>query len=135
MKLITKSQKGKLIRNWDREDGGVKPVVKLFSPVGSATWLISAMDPENEDMLFGLCDLGMGFPELGYVSLQELQQLKVPLKVNIGNRQLRGGLPIERDLYFEATHGIGAYADAARDAGAITFDKSLLDAAQTVRAA
>ena len=41
-------------------------VVKLFTPDGSATWFISEMDPDDPDHLFGLCDLGLGSPELGY---------------------------------------------------------------------
>ena len=51
-----------------------KPVVKYFTPFGAATWLISEIDDEN--MMFGLCDLGQGFPELGYVHLQDLMSLK-----------------------------------------------------------
>lgn len=50
-------------------------------------------DPECPDIAFGLCDLGMGFPELGSVSISEIQSVR-------GNL----GLPIERDKYFEATH-------------------------------
>lgn len=63
-------------------------VVKFFGGSG-ATWWITAMDPENRTM-FGLCDLGMGFPELGYVSLDELEALRFP----------PFGLPVERDLHF-----------------------------------
>jgi Protein of unknown function (DUF2958) len=52
---------------------------------------------------FGLCDLGMGGPELGYVSLVELAGVRGKL-----------GLPIERDLHFEADKSISAYAEEAR---------------------
>ncbi|MFT4026738.1 MAG: DUF2958 domain-containing protein [Novosphingobium sp.] len=48
-------------------------------------------DPQEPDILYGLCDLGLGEPELGTVSLAEIEALRGPL-----------GLPIERDLYFEA---------------------------------
>jgi hypothetical protein len=58
--------------------------------------------------LFGLCDLGFGFPELGYVSLAELSALKGPL-----------GLPVERDLHFVADKPLSAYADEARAKGRI----------------
>lgn len=64
------------------------PTVKLFTPDGSGTWFLTEYDPENE-LLFGLCDLGMGFPELGYVSLTELEALRGVL-----------GLPVEVDLYW-----------------------------------
>jgi hypothetical protein len=51
----------------------------------------------------GLCDLGMGFPELGYVSLQELKSLDLPF-----------GLTIERDKYFEPDKTLAEYAEIAR---------------------
>ncbi|MBO9443919.1 DUF2958 domain-containing protein [Phaeobacter italicus] len=31
------------------------PVVKLFTPDGGATWLLSETDPEDADIAFGLC--------------------------------------------------------------------------------
>jgi hypothetical protein len=85
------------------------PVVKLFTPDAGCTWLLSEIDPEEPDIAFGLCDLGMGCPELGYVSLSELRSVRGTLK-----------LPIERDLYFTPDKTIGAYADQARCAGRIT---------------
>ncbi len=50
-----------------------------------------------------LCDLGQGFPELGYVSLAELQSVRGPF-----------GLQVERDLHFTASKPISAYAREAR---------------------
>lgn len=82
------------------------PVVKLFTPDGDCTWLLSEIDPENPDIAFGLCDLGLGFPELGSVSLAELGEVRGALN-----------LPVERDLWFVAKHGIGAYADEAAALG------------------
>src|SRR3546814_16259744 len=61
------------------------------------------MDPDEPDILFGLCDLGLGFPELGSVRLSELESVEGPL-----------GLGIERDLYFEARYPLSVYAEAAR---------------------
>ena len=84
-----------------------KPVVKYFYPAGSATWLISEIDDDG-DGLFGLCDLGMGHPELGYVSLSELKAAKGPL-----------GLGIERDLHWSADRTLSEYADVAREVGYI----------------
>lgn len=83
-------------------------VVKLFTPNAGATWLLTEIDPGDMDRAFGLCDLGQGFPELGYVSLQELESLRG-----------RWGLPIERDLYFRGDKPISAYAREARLAGRI----------------
>ncbi|QIE48229.1 DUF2958 domain-containing protein (plasmid) [Pseudohalocynthiibacter aestuariivivens] len=84
------------------------PVVKLFAPDGGATWLLSETDPEDPDITFGLCDLGLGYPELGSVRLSVL-------KAHRG----RLGLPIERDLHFEANAPLSIYAERAREAGGI----------------
>ncbi len=84
------------------------PVVKLFYPASSATWLLSEVEPEEPDIAWGLCDLGMGFPEFGTVSLQELAELKG-----------LAGLRIERDRFFKAKAPISRYIDAARSAGQI----------------
>src|SRR3546814_14564542 len=78
------------------------------SDLGAATWLITQMDPDEPDILFGLCDLGLGFPELGSVRLSELESVEGPL-----------GLGIERDLYFEARYPLSVYAEAARRADSI----------------
>ena len=48
-------------------------------------------------MFFGLCDLGYGSPELGYVDLNSLEVIKA-----------------ERDMYFSPDQTIGGYATAAR---------------------
>ena len=85
------------------------PVVKLFTPDAGATWLFTEACPEGEDVrLFGLCDLGMGCPELGYAMLSEIEEVRGKL-----------GLPVERDLYFKAEHRLSTYARIARRAGMI----------------
>lgn len=66
------------------------------------------IDPDDTDRCFGLCDLGMGCPELGYVSLTELASVRGPL-----------GLRIERDLHFVPAKPIAAYAYEARERGAV----------------
>jgi hypothetical protein len=75
------------------------PVVRLFMPDGAASWLLTEIDPDNEDRAFGLCDLGLGFPELGYVSLSELASVRGIL-----------GLPVECDLDFEARNTLSEYS-------------------------
>ena len=111
-KLIEDEQHAQLLANGrqsrDREDFDPAPVVKLFTPDGCATWLLTEIDPDDPDHAFGLCDLGQGFPELGYVSLNELATVRGRL-----------GLPIERDRHFEADKSIGSYACEARIAGRI----------------
>jgi hypothetical protein len=99
MQLITSAQREKLLENGraqlaaiDRQDQVIdfEPVVKLFTPYGNATWLLTELNPDI-DLAFGLCDLGLGQPELGYVSL------------------------LERDLYFAPTRTIAVYAELARE--------------------
>lgn len=85
------------------------PFVKLSTPDAGATWLIAEAYPKGEDLrLFGLCDLGLGSPELGYVMLSEIEDVRGKL-----------GLPVERDLYFKAEHRLSVYAKLARHAGMI----------------
>jgi len=108
MERITQEQRVQLGAQWraSREsDGGIdhRPVVKLFTPDAQATWLLTELDPEGGDRAFGLCDLGIGFPELGYVSLGELLSVRGPL-----------GLLVERDRWFRPTQTVSAYADCAR---------------------
>jgi hypothetical protein len=121
MLLLTQDQRARLITNGQCRDDHA-PVVKLFSPVGAATWLFSELD-EDGDMLFGLCDLGFGCPEMGSASLSEIAAVTLPF-----------GLTIERDLCFEGRFPLTIYADAARVAGSITEDEALLEAAVVARA-
>jgi hypothetical protein len=77
--LLTAKHRDKLLANAIAGEMDHPPVVKLFTPDANATWLISEVDPDDPDRLFGLCDLGLGYPELGYVSLAELLALRGPL--------------------------------------------------------
>lgn len=108
MKLLTAKQRAQMERNAQLEEGraDLKPVVKLFDPSGAATWLLTELDPDN--CAFGLCDLGIGFPELGYVDLSELATFKG-----------RFGLGIERDRYFKADKTLGEYTTEAVGVGRI----------------
>ena len=117
MKLITKKQRKKLLKNGKNRPEDAKPVVKLFDPTGAATWLFIELD-EDGDTLFGLADLGFGFPELGYSSLSEISALRG-----------RFGLGIERDLYFKPKGPLSIYAEAARNARHIVEYGPELDAA------
>ena len=90
-----------------RRDDDPVPVLKIFAPDGGATWLICELG-DDRDTMFGLCDLGVGDPELGYVSLAEIVDVRGGL-----------GLQVERDLYWKPKHPISVYATAAREAGRI----------------
>ncbi|MDE0095041.1 MAG: DUF2958 domain-containing protein [Gammaproteobacteria bacterium] len=117
MKLITKKQREKLLENGKNRPDDPRPVIKLFDPTGAATWLFTELD-EDGDTLFGLADLGFGFPELGYCRLEEISALRG-----------RFGLGIERDLHFKAKHPLSTYAEAARNARRIVEFGPELDAA------
>lgn len=84
------------------------PCLKLFNPVGAATWLATEIG-EDGDTLFGLADLGFGCPELGYFSLREITSLRLPF-----------GLKIERDMSFETDKTICDWAEKARRLGSLT---------------
>ena len=110
MKLFTKVIRNKLIANHEAtqeaegDDLGHEPVVKLFDPYGASTWLLSELDPDT-NIAFGLCDLGMGSPELGYVSIDEISEIKTPW----------GCLQIERDRSWTANKPLTDYASVARE--------------------
>ncbi|WP_407167916.1 DUF2958 domain-containing protein [Bradyrhizobium sp. ORS 111] len=106
--LITDEDRIRLFANALADEPNTFPVLKLFTPDAGATWLISEADIENPDRLFGLCDLGLGHPELGYVSLAEIMEVRGRL-----------GLPVERDLHFVADKPLSGYAEEARIKGRI----------------
>ncbi|MCC6914180.1 MAG: DUF2958 domain-containing protein [Rhodospirillaceae bacterium] len=91
------------------------PVVKFFDPCGGATWLITEARPDEPDILFGLCDLGMGFPELGSVRLSELKSVKGRL-----------GIGLERDFFFAPRYPLSVYLHAALYARCTVEDDALL---------
>jgi hypothetical protein len=112
MNLISDELRARLLTNGRQSlnDEGFDPppVVKLFTPDAGATWLLTEIDSDDDDHAFGLFDLGLGFPELGYVGLAELATVRGRL-----------GLPVERDLHFKADKPISAYAREARMSGRI----------------
>ena len=87
MKLITQSIQNKLEKNY-RTQNDQDIALKLFNPTGGQTWLITQIEPDN-DIMWGLADLGFGCVEYGTISLNELKAFRGRL-----------GLGIERDLHF-----------------------------------
>lgn len=95
MKLLTKELE-KIFEKYpigsqENLGGNAKVIAKFFNPVGAGTWLITEADKlENGDYeMYGYCNLGDDeMAEFGYVSLSELQDIKLPF-----------GMTIERDLY------------------------------------
>jgi hypothetical protein len=116
MTLFTQSQHEQLIANCQTQilnnDAGhpdidFSPVVKLFTPDAQCTWLLLT-ELGNDDIAYGLCDLGVGFPEVGFVSMCEIREPRGPLR-----------LPVERDEHFDADKTLSAYAADARTRGRI----------------
>jgi hypothetical protein len=97
MQLLTKTVEKSIPPLYSQEENPDPQVVaKFFNPCGAATWYIlegswkgEVGDPDEDFIMFGLCDLGMGYPELGYVSLKEMKAVRLPF-----------GLGIERDLHW-----------------------------------
>ena len=110
--LLTDEQRTQLLANGritaEGGDHDPQPVVKLFTPDAHATWLLTELDPEDGDTAYGLCDIGIGMPELGTVRISDLASIVGPLK-----------LPIERDLYFTAKRTLSEYMQLARMNGSI----------------
>ena len=86
MNLLTKQLRDQIPPLYATEDDD-DPIVqaKFFTPDSNWTWYVLEFD--GEDIFFGYV-IGH-YPEYGYFSLKELQEVRGPL-----------GLPIERDLYF-----------------------------------
>ncbi len=112
MQLLTPKHRATMLANGRRyqtdPDFEAMPVVKLFTPWAACTWLLTDLDPEDPDIASGLCDLGLGEPEVGSVRISEIESLRGPL-----------GLRAERDVNFVAKETIGTYAARARIDGRI----------------
>jgi len=119
MTLYTQIQKEKLIQNGlpENTDQDHAPVVKWFTPDANATWLVSEI--VDEETAFGLCDMGHGFPELGYINLED-----------ITSYVSRFANKIERDITFEGKYPMSVYCEAARCISAITENHELLKQAE-----
>jgi len=113
-RALTKDQFQRMAQNHRRTSTGHlapaeahAPVVKYFAG-GSCTWLLTEIDPET-GIAFGLCDLGQGFPELGYVSIPELCSL-----ATLGPWKW-----VERDLHFSSDKSITEWAEIAASRGLV----------------
>lgn len=72
------------------ESKDIMVICKYFNPCGAGTWYAVEYN-ERDRMFYGFVSLyGDDNDELGYFSLDELENLKLPF-----------GMKIERDLYFD----------------------------------
>lgn len=110
--LITDDERAQLLANGHARaadpDVDPLPVVKLFTPDAHAIWLLAALDPADGDTVWGLCDVGIGLPELGTVRLSSLTSI-------VGPRDR----PVLRDRYFRPVRPLSEYARLARLSGSI----------------
>lgn len=113
-KVISPEATAHLEANWveqqprkGRNEIDYRPACKVFLPWTSGTWLLTEKEPDSS-LCFGLCDLGMGSPELGYVDLEELYSVPGP-----------AGLRVEQDIHFTARKTLSEYADEAINNGCI----------------
>lgn len=85
--IIKKFEKNP-IGSQDGKGLDAKVLVKYFNPCGRGTWLITEAEKQEDGdwLLYGYCHIYEW--EWGYVSLRELESIKLPF-----------GLTIERDLY------------------------------------
>jgi hypothetical protein len=110
--LLTAEQRKQLLENGRQQREAItqfrdavdfEPVVRLIATDTNAIWFLSEIDPDDNDIAFGLCDLGIGFPEVGNMRLSDLATFRGPLHQ-----------PIVRDDSFAARFTIGQYAAIAR---------------------
>lgn len=113
--MIREEDLAQLVANWreqeplkgTRQEKDFTPVVKIFNPCGSGTWIFTECEPDSS-LAFGLCDIGHGTPELGYCDLDELANIK-----------LMAGLSMEQDLYWTPKKTLSEYASEASNLGYI----------------
>jgi hypothetical protein len=103
---LLKNHKEQLTLKGTSAEKDYEPCAKLFLPWTSGTWLLTECDADG--LAFGLCDLGFGTPECGYVSLDEIIAVRGP-----------GGLHVEEDIHFRATKTLNEYAREALSRGYI----------------
>lgn len=93
MKLMNKEieERFKSIGSQEGKGKDAIVVLKIFNPAGSQTWYLTEYDSKDR-LFFGFVSLfGGADDEWGYVSLDELESVKLPF-----------GLTLERDLHFGA---------------------------------
>lgn len=107
--LIPSQLRARLLDNGARtangEDHDPYPVVRLVVADGPASWLLTELDPDDPDLAYGLCDLGLGAPALDYVRLSDLASV--------------AGENVRCDTDFAARQRLSAYLREAREVGAI----------------
>lgn len=110
--FLTDTQREHLLANGRARAAGEaidpQPVVRYFTPDAHATWMFTELDPADEDIAYGLIDLGLGSPELGHARLSMLQSIRGP-----------NDLRVMRDIYFMAQRTLSEYFCLAVENGSV----------------
>jgi N12 class adenine-specific DNA methylase len=100
-------------RTYQTDGQGDSAIAYLHYFTGNADWYITELDsdPDGQGQVqaFGLADLGMGFPELGYINIKELVQAGAELDYHFAPRSLRE---------LQAERGVDDAPEAAPEAAA-----------------
>lgn len=112
MSILTDEQVAQLLANGAALAAGAVvdpvPVVKLHTLDAGAVWLLVSLDSDG-DRAYGLCDAGLGAPELGHVSLAALTGVRGPR-----------GMPVVVDPHFKARQPLSGYLADAKQNGSIS---------------
>ncbi|WP_282611071.1 DUF2958 domain-containing protein [Pelagibius sp. Alg239-R121] len=109
--LILPGQRVRMLENFKDQDSDHAPVVKWLCPWNGALWLLTTMDPDNEDLLYGLCDLGgNGDFDLGTISRAEAEAI-----TGVGGQKI---MPLP---YFRPLATLSVYAEAATQVESTIF--------------
>jgi len=111
MPLITDEQRAQMLGHGAARARGETidpyPVVKLYTLDAGAAWLLTDLDADG-DRAYGLCDSGIGAPELGHVSLAALDAMRGPR-----------GMRVVADPHFRPRQALSVYASTAMRDGSI----------------
>jgi hypothetical protein len=112
MALLTDTQHARMREHADARERDPAfdpvPVVKLHTLDAGAVWLLTELDVDG-DRAYGLCDAGIGAPELGHISLAALEAMRGPR-----------GMPVMADPHFNARQTLSAYVAQALLDGSIS---------------
>src|SRR3546814_17528099 len=70
-------------------------------PISAASWLLTELDPDDPDLAYGLCHLGLGAPKLDHVRLSLLAEV--------------AGGAVSCDVDFVAFQSLQSYLDESRN--------------------
>lgn len=110
MTQLTDAQRQQLLANGRKPDQDYAPVCRLFIENTNFICLLSEMD-SDEDTVFGYFDHGMGFPELGYGSMSEMEDAAQSL-----------GRELSSDPTFKGQWPMSVYTLYGRRADRIVYD-------------